>query len=237
MDLKGRVALVTGSTRGIGRAIADKLQSHGAKVYYNGRGERPDGIPEELYIQADISSFEEASSLVEEVKKRGGSLDILVNNAGITQDGLFVRMKESQWDRVIEVNLKGAFNCSRAAVRHMMRSRWGRIINISSTSGLVGNPGQTNYSAAKAGLIGFTKALAREVAPFGITVNAVAPGLIDTDMTRAMDEKYREKLIERIPLGRMGKPEDVAWAVAFLASSHSSYITGQTLVVDGGLVT
>lgn len=242
MSLSGKVALVTGSTRGIGRAIAARLVQEGAVVVVTGRdGQAAEAVARELgegraYGMAlEVSDPDSVDTLLKSVEERLGGVDILVNNAGITRDTLLMRMSEADWDQVMSVNLKGAFRCSKGVLRGMLKKRWGRIINITSISGLIGNPGQTNYSASKAALIGFTKSLAREVASRGITVNAVAPGFIETDMSDALGTEQKEALAERIPQGRFGKPEDVAGCVAFLASEDASYITGHTLVVDGGL--
>lgn len=246
MDLSGRVALVTGSGRGIGRAIALKLAEHGASLVVNdiegspGAGEVAEEIRsrgrEAVVILADISRAEEVSRLVEEAVAALGRVDILVNNAGIARDQLLLRMSDADWDQVLAINLKGAFLCSRAVLRHMVRQRWGRIISIASVVGLMGNAGQANYAAAKAGLIGLTKTIAKEVASREITANAIAPGFIDTDMTRKLSPALKDEILKQIPLGSFGSPEDVAQAVLFLASEEARYITGQVLNVDGGLV-
>lgn len=246
MLLDGKIALVTGGSRGIGRAVAIELAKEGAAVAINYAGNK--AAAEEvqsiitqmggkaMIIQADVSNEKSAMQMVEEVIAQLGGIDILVNNAGITRDGLFIRMKEEDWNAVINTNLTGIFNCTKVAAKYMMKKRSGRIINMSSVSGIMGNAGQTNYAAAKAGVIGFTKSLAREMASRGITVNAVAPGFIATDMTAAMPEKAQEHVLTSIPLGKMGKPEDIANAVLFLASDKASYITGQVIHVDGGMV-
>ena len=246
MLLDGKIALVTGASRGIGRAIAIELAKEGATVAINYAGnktaaEEVKNIITEMggkamIIQADVSDENSAINMVEEVIKEFGGIDILVNNAGITRDGLFIRMKEDDWNAVINTNLTGIFNCTKVAAKYMMKKRSGKIINMSSVSGIMGNAGQTNYAAAKAGVIGFTKSLAREMASRGITVNAVAPGFIATDMTAAMPEKAQEHVLASIPLGKMGEPKDIANAVLFLASDKASYITGQVIHVDGGMV-
>lgn len=246
MLLDGKVALVTGASRGIGRAIAIELAKEGASVAINYAGNVAaaeevqkiitDMGGKAIVIQADVSNEESATKLVDTTIEQLGGLDILVNNAGITRDNLFIRMKEEEWNAVINTNLNGVFNCTKVATKYMMKKRAGRIINMSSVVGITGNFGQTNYAAAKAGVIGFTKSLAREMAARGITVNAVAPGFIATDMTAAMPEKAKDKVLTSIPLGKMGQPEDIASAVLFLASDKASYITGQVINVDGGMV-
>lgn len=242
--LAGRVAIVTGGSRGIGAAIATLLAEHGAGVVVSGRdAERLQRTVKELErtgtpvegVVADAASREDADRLVEAAKQRFGRIDVLVNNAGVTRDGLLVRMKDEDWDRVMEVNLRGAFLMTRAASKVMVRQKAGRIINIASTAGAMGNAGQANYSAAKAGLIGLTKAAARELAHWGILVNAVAPGLIETDMTAAVPEAARQALIGQVPLGRPGTPREVAEMVRFLAGDGAAYITGQVFHVNGGL--
>jgi 3-oxoacyl-[acyl-carrier protein] reductase len=242
--LTGRVAIVTGGSRGIGAASAALLAESGAAVVVSGRdADRLDRAVKELTasgntvvgVVADAASREDAERLVDTARQRFGRLDVLINNAGITRDTLLVRMKDEDWDRVLEINLRGAFLMTRAATKLMMRQKSGRIINIASTAGVMGNAGQTNYSAAKAGLIGFTKAAARELAHWSIQVNAVAPGLIDTDMTAAVPETARQALLAQIPLGRSGTAREVAEVVRFLAGDGSAYITGQVLHVNGGL--
>jgi 3-oxoacyl-[acyl-carrier protein] reductase len=243
--LHDRVAIVTGGSRGIGKAIALELANQGAAVvvnYVNNTAAADEVIDNILgaggraqAFQADISNFQQAHDLVKFTVDTFSRLDILVNNAGITRDTLIMMMSEKDWDDVIDINLKGPFNCSKAAVRHMMRKRFGRIINITSVAGQMGNPGQTNYSASKAGQIGFTKALAREVASRNITVNAIAAGYIETDIWEGVPDEAREYILSLIPLGRKGEADEIAFAVAFLASEHASYITGQILGVDGGM--
>ena len=244
--LDERVALVTGGSRGIGRAIAQSLATTGATVVVNYRGNQ--AAAEEtvatieaaggtaVAIQAEVAIAEDVERLFKEVSERFGRIDILVNNAGITRDTLMLRMKDDDWDAVMDTNLRGLFLCTRAALRPMTRARWGRIINITSVVGLMGNAGQANYAAAKAGIIGFSKSVAREIGSRSITVNAVAPGFIDTELTAVLGPDTREALIKQIPLGRLGTPEDVASLVTFLASEQAAYITGQTFNTDGGMV-
>ena len=246
MRFEGKVALVTGASRGIGRAIALALAAAGADVAVNYAGSEAAAkeVAAEIeamgrkafVIQADIASTEASTAMVDAVVKEFGRVDVLVNNAGITRDGLLMRMKEEDWDAVITTNLKGVFNCTKAAIKYMMKQKSGNIVNISSIVGVMGNAGQANYCAAKAGVIGFTKATAKEVAARGIRVNAIAPGFIKTDMTSVLSEKVVEAMLAGIPLNRLGETEDIAKAVLFLASSDANYITGQTLHVDGGMV-
>ena len=243
MGLSNRVAIVTGSGRGIGRAIALKLAEVGATVVVNDIGETAQDVAEEikamdrqsLAVLADVSSSPDVARLVEETVATYGKIDVLVNNAGIARDQLLLRMSDEDWDKVLAVNLKSVFLCTRAVLRHMVKQRWGRIISIASIVGVVGNPGQANYASAKAGIIGFTRTIAKEVASRGITVNAIAPGFIDTEMTQKLREDWKQELRKRIPLGYFGSPRDVAEAVAFLASEEAKYITGQVLGVDGGM--
>ena len=246
MTLDGKVALVTGGSRGIGKAIALALASAGADVAINYAGNitAAQAVADEvtamgrkaILVQGDVANTVVAMEIVEKVVTELGKIDILINNAGITRDGLLVRMKEEDWDAVLSTNLKGVFNCTKAAVKHMMKQRAGKIVNISSVVGVMGNASQANYAAAKAGCIGFTKSVAKEVASRGINVNAVAPGFISTDMTQVLPEKVVEGMLTGIPLKRAGEPKDVANAVLFLVSEEAAYITGQTLHVDGGMV-
>jgi 3-oxoacyl-[acyl-carrier protein] reductase len=240
--LNGEIALVTGATRGIGAAIADRLSREGARVV--GTATTPEGalrISERLAasggrgVVLDVVKQESIEAVLEDIEAKEGAVGILCNNAGITRDTLLLRMKEADWDAVIDTNLASVFRLSKAVLRGMMKARKGRIVSITSVVGLTGNPGQTNYAAAKAGILGFTKSLAREVGSRGITVNAVAPGFIDTDMTKALAEAQRASLDAQIPLGRLGQPADIAAAVAFLCSADGAYITGETLHVNGGM--
>ncbi len=243
--LKNKVALVTGASRGIGRAIALTLAGYGAIVIINycGSKEKAEEIVNQIKenggtaiaYQADVADFEAVKTMFSDITKEYGRIDILVNNAGITKDNLILKMSEEEFDAVINTNLKGVFNCLKQASRIMLKQKEGRIINISSISGVVGNPGQANYCAAKAGVIGITKSLAKELGSRGITVNAVAPGYINTDMTAVLKDDLKEKVTELIRLKRLGEVEDIAETVAFLASDKASYITGQTIQVDGGL--
>jgi 3-oxoacyl-[acyl-carrier protein] reductase len=246
IDFSEKVALVTGSSSGIGAAIAKELASGGAKVavHYRGNAEGAVAVVEEIRgaggvcmsFQADVADATQASDLVKKVQAELGGLDILVNNAGTTRDTLLITMKEDDWDVVINTNLRSVYAVSKAALRGMIRQRWGRIVNITSVVGLSGQAGQANYAASKAGIIGFTKSLAREVASRSITVNAVAPGFIPTQLTDVLTEEQRTAVLSNTPLGRMGTPEEVAWVVAFLASERAGFITGHVLSVDGGLV-
>jgi 3-oxoacyl-[acyl-carrier protein] reductase len=242
IDLSGRTALVTGSTRGIGRAIAESLAAAGARVAVVGRDEvRSQDAASAISADArgfacDVSDPASLTALIERVEREFGAIDILVNNAGLTRDNILFRIKDEDWDAVIDTNLRGAFVAIRAASRGMMKRRWGRIINIASVVGLVGNKGQANYAASKAGLIGMTKSVAKELASRNVLANVVAPGYIETDMTAAINEEAKAALFAQIPLGRLGTPMDVASLVTFLASDAAAYITGQTFVVDGGMV-
>ena len=243
IDLSGRVALVTGGSRGIGKEIGRRLAGAGAKVAL------ADVVDEEqiqasadeigggaIAVSTNVTDPEQCSAAVSRVEEALGPIDVLVNNAGITRDGLLIRMSDADWSAVLDVNLKGVFNMTKVVVRGMMKRRAGRVVNIASVVGITGNAGQANYSASKAGVIGFTKTVAKELASRGVLVNAVAPGFIDTDMTKALPESAREALLKLIPLARLGGPEDVANAVLFLSSDLASYITGQVVVVDGGMV-
>lgn len=246
MELEGRTALVTGASRGIGRAIAVYLAELGAQVAVNYSSseqraiEVVEAIKEKggraIAVKADVSNLQEVEAMFEKVLNEFGDLHILVNNAGITRDALLIRMKQEDWDAVLDTNLKGVYNCSKAAAKIMIKKRRGKIINISSVVGVAGNAGQSNYAAAKAGVIGFSKAIARELAPRNIQVNVVAPGFIETDMTAALPESIRQEMLKQIPLGRYGDPMDVAYVVGFLASDKSRYITGQVIHVDGGMI-
>ncbi|MBB6282129.1 3-oxoacyl-[acyl-carrier-protein] reductase [Geobacillus subterraneus] len=244
--LEGKIALVTGASRGIGRAVALELARQGANVAVNYAGSEAKANEvvetirslgrEAFAVQADVARAEDVERMVKTVLDQFGRLDILVNNAGITRDNLLMRMKEEEWDAVINTNLKGVFLCTKAVTRPMMKQRYGRIINVASVVGVIGNPGQANYVAAKAGVIGLTKTAARELASRNITVNAIAPGFITTDMTEALSAELKEEMLKQIPLARFGEPDDVARVAAFLASDAAGYMTGQTLHVDGGMV-
>ncbi len=242
---RGRVAIVTGGGRGLGRAIASRLAAEGADLVISYRsndsaaeetaeGVREAGVGCELF-KGDVSSPEDVEALFKGASDAFGRVDILINNAGITRDNLMMRMKEEEFDEVLRTNLKGTYLCTRAALRPMVRSRWGRIVNVSSVVGLVGNAGQANYAASKAGIIGFTKSVAREVAQRGITVNAVAPGYVETELTGRLPEKVKEQIRAQVPAGRFGEPEEVAEVVAFLVGETAGYVTGQTIAVDGGM--
>lgn len=249
MEFSDKSVVITGSSRGIGAACARRFAAYGADIMINHNSDdsrkKAVALADEIndmnsdsnavVKQADVSESDEAHDLIDSALHEFGSVDILVNNAGINRDNLIVRMKDEQWQRVIEVNLTGAYNCTRSVTGSMMKSRWGRIINMTSVVGMIGNPGQANYAASKAGIIGMTKSLARELASRNITVNAVAPGFVATKMTEEMPEKAKEALLSRIPLERKGKPEEVASAVAFLASDQAEYITGEVIKVSGGL--
>ncbi len=246
MLVDGRIALVTGASRGIGKAVALALAANGADVAVNyaGSAQAAEAVAEEiramgrkaLVVQADVSDAASVQQMMEKVTAEFGRVDILVNNAGITRDGLLMRMKDEDWAAVLNTNLNGVYHCTKAVVKGMMKQRYGRIINMTSVVGVMGNAGQANYAASKAGVIGFTKSVAKELGSRGITVNALAPGYIESDMTAGLPEKVKEDMATAIPLGKMGQPADVAQAVVFLASDWASYITGQTLHVDGGMV-
>jgi len=244
MDFSGRVSVVTGASQGIGEAIALDLAQGGAEiVLVDIQKEKLDDVASKITdiggkaaaYEADVSKTGQVEDLVDTLIRNHGSVHHLINNAGITRDNLLMRMKEEEWDSVMAVNLKGVFNFSKALIRHMIRNRYGRIVNISSVVGLIGNPGQANYSASKAGVLGFTKSLAREVASRGITVNAVAPGFIQTAMTESLPETVQEQFLSVIPVGRFGTPQEVAQAVRFLVSDQASYITGQVININGGM--
>lgn len=245
MKLEGKVALVTGGSRGIGRAIALELAKQGADVGVNYAGNEAAArqVVEEIEklgrkaiaIQGDVSQGDQVEAMVKQLLDHFDRIDILVNNAGITRDNLLMRMKEEEWDQVLNTNLKGAYYCTKAVLRPMMKQRWGRIINIASVSGSFGTQGQANYAASKAGLVALTKSTAREVATRGITVNAVSPGFIQTEMTDVLNEDYQQQLLSQIPVGRFGQPEEVAKLVAFLVSDDAAYITGQNIHINGGM--
>jgi len=247
MDFKNKIALVTGSSRGIGKAIACDLASHGAHVVinYSSNETAANAVKNEITHKGgsceirgfDVSSFNSVSGEIDDVVKEHGKLDFLVNNAGITRDTLLMRMKEEDWDAVMNTNLKGVFNCSKAVSRYMIKQKGGSIVNITSVVGEMGNPGQSNYSATKAGIIGFTKYIARELASRGITVNCVAPGFIETDITDVLPDNVKKMYKQQIPLGRFGSPEDISNVVSFLLSDKASYITGEVVRVNGGLYT
>ncbi len=244
-EFKDKVVVVTGGSRGIGKAIVLKFASMGAKVIFNyaSKDEAAKAVVEEVEklggiaecYKLDVSNFSNVSEFFEQIFDKHGAIHILVNNAGITKDTLLARMKEEEWDAVINVNLKGVFNCCRAIISNMMRQRWGRIINIGSVIGSMGNAGQANYAAAKAGIVGFSRSLAKEVAPRGITVNVIAPGFIETDMTAKVPDKIKEQILSAIPVRRFGRADEIADAVSFLASDKASYITGAVLHINGGL--
>ncbi|MFA5527803.1 MAG: 3-oxoacyl-[acyl-carrier-protein] reductase [Peptostreptococcales bacterium] len=244
--LVGKKALVTGASKGIGKAIALELASLGADVAinYNSSKEEAEELVKEIEkmgresfcVKANVSNLGEATQLIEEVKNKFGRIDILVNNAGITRDNLILRMKEEDFDEVIETNLKSVFNCTKAISKIMIKQKEGRIINIASVIGIIGNAGQSNYAASKAGIIGFSKSMAKELASRGITVNSIAPGYIQTDMTKDLPENVKNEILAQVPANRLGKAEDVAYIVGFLASDKSNYITGQVINVDGGMV-
>lgn len=246
MDFAGKTAIVTGGSRGIGKAIALKLAQLGANiaVNYTSKPEEAEKVVaaikemgrDAIAIKADVSKGEDVQQLIDEVERHFPTIDILVNNAGITRDTLLMRMKEEDWDQVIAINLKGTYNCTKAVTRKMMKQKSGKIVNIASIVGVMGNIGQSNYAASKAGIIGFTKSVAKELATRGICVNAVAPGFIQTDMTEVLSEEVKESFMTHIPMKQLGMPEDVANAVAFLCSENARYITGQVLNVDGGMV-
>ncbi len=248
MNLEGKVAIITGSSRGIGAATAIKFAEAGADLVLNypfdEEKENADKIKQKINklnkkaitVKADISNMDDAKKLIKEAENEYNKIDILVNNAGITRDQLLIRMKEKDWDMVMEVNLKGVFNCTKSVIRKMMKQREGKIINVASVVGIMGNAGQSNYAASKAGIIGFTKSMARELSSRNIRVNAIAPGFIESDMTEKLSEKVKKKMLEAIPLNKFGKQEEVAELILFLASDKSSYITGQVINIDGGML-
>lgn len=241
MRLKDQVAVITGGTAGIGKAIVEKFAKEGAKVAFFGRNaERGQQVAQEIpnteFYPVDVANTKEVSDAMAEIVKKWGKIDILINNAGITRDNLLLKLTEEDWDIIMAINVKSCYNCSKAVTRPMMKARKGKIINMSSVVGLTGNAGQTNYAASKAAVIGFTKALAKEIASRNICVNCIAPGYIETQMTAEINEAQKEALLTSIPLGRMGKPEDIANMALFLSSSESDYITGQVFTVDGGMV-
>lgn len=239
-----KVALVTGATRGIGKEIALELAKNGFDIAVNYRGTQDENLKKEIesnnvrceFVEADVSNFEQCQNMIKETIEKYGRIDVLVNNAGITKDGLIMRMKKEDFEAVIDVNLVGTFNVTRNVIPYMIKQKSGRIINVSSVVGVAGNAGQTNYSASKAGVIGFTKSLAKEVASRNILVNAIAPGFIDTDMTKVLSDTVKEEINAQIPLKRMGTPKEIAKVVKFLASEDSSYVTGQVINIDGGMV-
>ena len=243
--LKGKCAVITGASRGIGKCIATKFAKEGANVVINYRNNEEEALKvkkeledlgsQVLVVKADVSELEQAENLIKEAKKEFGRVDILVNNAGITKDNLIIRMKEEDFDRVIKTNLKGAFNCLKAVTPIMLKQKYGKIVNMASVVGVVGNPGQVNYCASKAGLIGMTKSLAKEIGSRNITVNAIAPGFIDTDMTKILSDDQKKKIVSHIPLNKFGNVEDIANVALFLGSENSNYITGQVIHVDGGM--
>lgn len=246
MTLKGRVTVVTGGGRGIGRAIAQRLGAEGAKVAVTYRSNdeaaqetarlvREAGGECEI-LKGDVSDADDVKKVFDGVAEAFGPVEVLVNNAGTTRDNIMLRMKEEEFDEVLATNLKGTYNCTRAVLRGMVRSRWGRIVNVSSVVGLAGNAGQANYAASKAGVLGFTKSVAREVAERGITVNAVAPGYVETELTGALDDSVKQQILGQVPTGRFGEPEEIAEVVAFLVGEGAGYVTGQTIAVDGGMV-